>query len=109
MSEERRINQKHVNILKAELKESRRKLYEMENRLKTDLTPKEELSKLIKNILRCQQFGELSTASENADNIFKVYYIIKLNILLLVIFCRLFSPLSTICCELSVLLKVHIH
>lgn len=71
LSEERRINQKHVNILKAELKESRRKLYEMENRLKTDLTPKEELSKLIKNILRCQQFGELSTASENADNIFK--------------------------------------
>lgn len=72
LSEERRINQKHVNILKTELKESRRKLYEMNNRLKLDSTTKEELAKLIQSVVHNQRFDELNVTSESRENIFKV-------------------------------------
>lgn len=68
MSEERRINQKHVNILKAELKESRKKISELENRLKEDSASKIELTKRIQ---RNHYVNDSEITFEN-KNIFKV-------------------------------------
>lgn len=74
VSEERRVNQKHVNILKAELKESRKKIHELENRLKTDSSSKAELAKRVQSVLKNQWMEALNVISGN-DDLSKVFVI----------------------------------
>lgn len=72
LSEERRINQKHVHILKGELKESRKRILDLENRLKLDLNAKEKLSELIQSALRTQRMEILNDVSDILDGSSKV-------------------------------------
>lgn len=61
------MNQKHVNILKAELRESRKKIHELENRLKMDSSSKAELAKRVQSVLKSQWMEALNVISGNDD------------------------------------------
>lgn len=75
LSEERRVNQKHVNILKAELKESRKKIYELENRLRMDSSSKAELAKKVQSVLKNQWTEAMNVISGN-DDLSKVFVLL---------------------------------